>query len=116
MYCDLSSVPYEFILLGALKIKDIDGDTALHWAVNGGPPVIRLLIGKGADPKAKNAEGQTPADVVWSIRIGRLGYTVEKRQESLKALGEPTTQPASQPDPPAQPGDSSDAVKPSNGQ
>lgn len=45
----------------ALKICDEDGDTVLHNAARGDhKEVVEYLLSQGADPKAKNSEGNTP--------------------------------------------------------
>eukprot|EP01018_Ginkgo_biloba_P034652 Gb_18505 [translate_table: standard] len=42
-------------------LRDSQGRTALHWAVDRGHlKVVQLLISKGADVNAKDEEGQTP--------------------------------------------------------
>ena len=41
---------------------DEDGDTPLHNAARGNhTEVVQLLLSHGADPRARNAEGHTPA-------------------------------------------------------
>ena len=43
---------------------DIDGRTPLMWAVERGHEgIIGLLLEKGADPKIKNAEAKTAAEI-----------------------------------------------------
>lgn len=46
---------------GLVDIKGPGGDTPLHYAVeNTHEPVVRLLLGYGADPDVQNEKGQTP--------------------------------------------------------
>ena len=46
-----------------MTARDKDGETPLHWAASGGSPaVVDLLIARGADMKAEDDEGKTPAD------------------------------------------------------
>ena len=43
------------------KIKDVVGETPLHYAASEGhPDVAKLLLEHGADPNAKDVEGNAP--------------------------------------------------------
>ena len=48
------------------RAVDDDKNTALHLAASSGSlEIVELLLKTGADPAARNAHGQTPADVAW---------------------------------------------------
>lgn len=59
-----------------LNATDEKGNTPLHWAAGGtidenvfkrsSPEMIDWLLTKGANPKCRNSEGLTAADVAWS--------------------------------------------------
>ena len=47
-----------------LEAKDLDGMTALHWAVKQGlPDVVELLVEKNANTEAMDNNGKTPLDL-----------------------------------------------------
>lgn len=58
------------LALGAdVKLRDADGDTALHGAAEtGNVEIMRRLLDKGADPNAKNKLGGTP--LMWAAVYG----------------------------------------------
>lgn len=48
--------------LAPLPAADEDGDTPLHNAARGNhAEVVQFLLSLGADPRARNSEGHTPA-------------------------------------------------------
>jgi len=61
VFRDHLSVAKLLIAHGAsLNAKDIDGDTALHLAVEGAVEMVELLCSHGADVYAKNDDNNTP--------------------------------------------------------
>ncbi len=52
-----------------LSVEDVDGDTALHWAVSEGRiAAVRMLLEAGADIEANDAERYTPLH--WAAQKG----------------------------------------------
>jgi hypothetical protein len=62
---------------GNLRLKDSNGDTALHQALRLGLPasVVRLLLKHGADPMAPNMAGQTAYELAQdAVRGGKESW------------------------------------------
>jgi hypothetical protein len=67
-----------------LDTIDIDGRTPLMWAVERGHEgIIGLLLENGADPKIKNAEGKTAAEIARE--------QIRKREKVLQIISSTTT-------------------------
>jgi hypothetical protein len=43
-----------------VNLKDLEGNTPLHWAVTGRSPHVQYLLNKGANTRIKNNYGTTP--------------------------------------------------------
>jgi len=57
----------------SIHTKDFVFNTALHLAaLEGREDVVRLLVERGADKTAKNADGQTPKDVATDPAVKAL--------------------------------------------
>ena len=80
--CDKASVQVD--------IKDRKGETALHKAALWGHrQVVARLLEAGADPKAKNARGQTPVDLAQGEEVKEvLRKAAEDRPAVAAALME----------------------------
>lgn len=72
---------------GAVRAKDARfGATALHWAaLKGYADVAEFLLRSGADPSARNRDGETPLDV--AERGGRTGVASVLRQSGATMGG-----------------------------
>lgn len=76
---------YRLVEQGAdLNAVDKDGNTCLHLACKGGHrSLVRELVGRGADPYARNARGQTPLDLANArhdnmANVLNLAYEISK--------------------------------------
>ena len=50
-----------------------DKDAALHFAcLNSNVEVVKLLLARGADPRLRNGDGKTPADLDLELNGSRL--------------------------------------------
>jgi len=57
------------------SIRDLDGNTPLHWAARAGDKAtVEFLLVKNNPKDAKNERGETPLH--WAMRSGRLGIPV----------------------------------------
>ncbi len=62
-----------------------EGVTPLHWAAERAQPeAVRLLLDAGADPAAKNAKGQTPADIARAGNHPELADLIESYQPGTR--------------------------------
>lgn len=67
-FCDIKGVSRCLLKYGSASatFSDYDGRTALHIACSQGKPqhfeIVRRLLANGANPKAKDREGNTPID------------------------------------------------------
>jgi ankyrin repeat protein len=60
------------------NLRDQKGNLALHGAADGGHDgVVRLLLPRTSEPRSKNAEGLTPADVARDRGYGDLAKLLE---------------------------------------
>ena len=63
-----------------IQAVEVDGQTALHLAAQAGrKEAVALLIARGADTKAKDKSGDTPADVAHSRVRSLFGGNPESK-------------------------------------
>ncbi|KAK4790158.1 hypothetical protein SAY86_017462 [Trapa natans] len=67
-----------------INVKDSEGRTSLHWAVDRGHfDVVELLISKGADVNAKDNEGQVPLHYAAVCEREGIGEFLVKNNASI---------------------------------
>lgn len=69
-----------FLEKGAdVNAVDVNGGSALHWAVGGNKPEIaELLLARGADAGVADGAGQTPLDLAKKLKRAALIAVLEK--------------------------------------
>ena len=65
-----------------MDAEDIDGNTPLWNATlrtRGDGPIVQLLIGRGADPRHRNHEDRTPAELAKALGGAELDQAIGDR-------------------------------------
>ena len=75
------------------NLRDQKGNLALHGAADGGHDgVVRLLLPRTSEPRSKNAEGLTPADIARDRGYGDLAKVLDGAPRGVApAAGQPAT-------------------------
>ena len=84
----LAAVKYALELGGAVTTVDDNGDTALHGAtIRSSEPLVRFLLGEGADIDAINEKGWTPLRIARGVFYSNTGKRWPEMEVLLHSLG-----------------------------